>query len=402
MQTDLGLPRGEIAAQLSSLKNKGLFRRRLATNSPQAKHVILDGKKVLNFCSNDFLGLANDPRIVKSFQQAAEKYGVGSGASPLVCGRSTAHTELEEHAASITGRDRALVFSSGYLANLAIVGTLATGRHDIVFQDKLNHASMIDAALLSPAKLIRYPHGDVDALKRSMLQKQPRRKLVLTDAVFSMDGTLAPIAALATLSAEQQACLIIDDAHGFGVFGNTGGGVLESLGLGQSQVPVMMATFGKAVGSAGAFVAGTEDMIELLIQKARPYIYSTALAPALAAAASRGLRLLETEAWRREHLFVLIERFRKGARQAGLPLQDSPSPIQPLMVGAADKAVAISDALLDAGILITAIRPPTVPMNSSRLRITFSANHTEQDIDMLLDALVTCCPGKMEEAAERV
>ncbi len=384
---------------LVDLKKAGLFRQRKTLESAQSARVSLNGKTVLNFCSNDYLGLANDPRIVKSFQQAAEKYGVGSGASSLVCGRSTAHAELEEQVAALTGRDRALVFSSGYLANLAIVSALVAGRHDIIFQDKLNHASMLDAAILSQAKSVRYPHGDIEALKRALARTGFGNKLVLTDAVFSMDGDIAPLAELAAASAEQQACLVVDDAHGFGVLGDTGAGVLESLELKQSDVPVLMATFGKAAGCAGAFVAGAEDTIELLVQKARPYMYSTALAPALAVAASRSLRLLETETWRREHLSGLVERFQKGARQAGLPLQAAPSAIQPLIVGAADRAVAISEALLSAGILITAIRPPTVPKHSSRLRITFSAGHTEQDVDLLLDALVVCCHEQLPGAA---
>jgi 8-amino-7-oxononanoate synthase len=400
MRTEPEGPCFDFLEQLADLKESGLFRQRKAIESAQAARIVLDGRTLLNFCSNDYLGLANDPRIVKSFQRAAEKYGVGSGASPLVCGRSTAHVELEEEVARITGRDKALIFSSGYLANLAIVGTFVTKRSDLVLQDKLNHASMIDASLLSRAKLIRFPHADVKALETILCHNKANRKLVLTDSVFSMDGDIAPLGDLAITSAEHQACLIVDDAHGFGVFGDTGGGMLEHLALTQLEVPLMMATFGKAAGCAGAFVAGTEKMIELMVQKARPYIYSTALAPALAVAATQALQLMEAESWRREHLSMLIKRFRESALGAGLPLQESFSAIQPLIIGAADKALAISDALLKAGILITAIRPPTVPRNSSRLRITLSAAHKEEDIDVLVDALAACCLKSNTEFAD--
>ncbi len=381
---------GGIEDRLNEIKHKGLFRRRLSISSAQSTRVDLEGKELLNFCSNDYLGLANDLRIVTAFQEAAGKYGVGSGASPLVCGRSTAHSVLEEEVARITGRDRAILFSSGYLANLAIISTLAPGRADMIFQDKLNHASLIDAAALSHAKLKRYPHRDLKALTRSLDGNIMKRKLILTDAVFSMDGDFAPLADLATISKEHNASLIVDDAHGFGVYGENGGGTLERAGLGQAEVPLMMATFGKAAGCGGAFVAGSEALIELMVQKARPYIYSTAMVPALAVAATESLRLITEEPWRRQHLQVLIERFRRQSRQAGLVLQDSVSPIQPLVVGSAKRAVDISEALLEAGILLTAIRPPTVPINTARLRITLSAGHSEEDVDILINALLVC------------
>lgn len=386
--------------QLSGLKEAGLFRQRKVVESAQAARITLHGRVALNFCSNDYLGLANNPAVVKSFQQAAEKYGVGSGSSPLICGRSTAHLELEEEVARMTGRDKALIFSSGYLANLAIIDVFAPGRRDAVFQDKLNHASMIDGSMLSRAKLIRYSHCDAESLNKAICQNDSYKKLVLTDTIFSMDGDVAPVRDLAAVSAKHRACLVVDDAHGFGVFGERGAGVLEQLNLGQSEVSLMMATFGKAVGCAGAFVAGTEDMIELMVQKARPYIYSTALAPALAAAAMQGLRLVETGLWRRQHLAALVDRFRKSAKQAGLPVQDSSSPIQPLIVGSAERAVAISNALLNAGIVVSAIRPPTVPKNTSRLRITISAGHSEEDIDVLIDALLVCFRAEIETVAE--
>ncbi len=390
MQAARRKPTVDPLIQINDLKARGLFRQLLETESAQGRRVILNGKSLLNFCSNDYLGLASNPQIIESFRLGAEKYGVGSGASPLVCGRSSAHRGLEEAVAELTRRDKALIFSSGYLANLAIINALAPGRSDQIFEDKLNHASMIDGALLSRAKLFRYSHASTESLEATLAGKPSSRKLVLTESVFSMDGDIAPLAEIASLSAREKACLAVDDAHGFGVFGDSGAGVLEALDLDQEQVPIMMATFGKAIGCAGAFVAGSKEVIELMVQKARPYIYSTALAPALAVAATKALHLLSEEPWRREHLRALITRFRTGAEQAGLVLMESSSPIQPLVTGSAERALAMSKALYESGIFITAIRPPTVPINSSRLRITICASHTTEDVDLLLETLSVC------------
>ncbi len=381
----------KVLNQLDELKRKSLFRNRKTIESAQASRVVLNGKTFINFCSNDYLGFANHPKIVKAFKRGADKYGVGSGASSLVCGRSKAHLELEEEVAKITGRDKAILFSSGYLANLAIVGSFAQTRKDCVFQDKLNHASMLDASQISRSKLVRYPHLDVSRLGEALSSERTNTKLVLTDSIFSMDGDIAPLREIAELSARHEAMLVVDEAHGFGVFGEHGSGVLRDLNLDQRDAPLMMATFGKALGCAGAFVAGAENNIELMIQKARTYIYSTALAPAVAVAANEGLRLLVSESWRQEHLFALIKRFREGARLTGLPIMDSISHIQPLITGSADKATKLSETLLKQGLLISAIRPPTVPKNSSRLRITLSADHSEEDVDLLLDVLASCC-----------
>jgi 8-amino-7-oxononanoate synthase len=389
-----------IQSQLDELKSKGLYRTRKTVETAQGGKIIVNGKSVLNFCSNDYLGLANHPALVKCFKLAADKYGVGSGASSLVCGRSTAHVELEEEVARVTGRDKTLLFSSGYLANLAIVCTLIQERGDSVFQDRLNHASMIDASLMSRAKLVRYPHCDLIALEASIAKNNSNRKLVLTDSIFSMDGDLAPLVDLAQLSCKYKAPLVVDDAHGFGVFGTHGAGVVNYLQLNQTEVPLMMATFGKSVGCAGAFIAGPDNLIELLVQKARPYIYSTAMAPAIAVAAKKGLQLIEKESWRQELLFKLIQRFRNGANQAGLLIQTSSSPIQPLIIGSAKRAIQLSDALLEKGFLVTAIRPPTVPANTSRLRITLSASHTESEVDQLLDALIECNAKINKESVE--
>jgi len=376
-----------IAGRLKEIEDKKLFRKRKSIESAQGRLVQIDSIKLLNFCSNNYLGLANHPSLINAFQQAANNYGVGSGASSLVCGRSSAHVELEEEVARFTGREKALLFSSGYLANLSIISTLVEDSSDYIFQDKLNHASMIDAALLSRGKLVRYPHVNVTALHEGLQRQSLNSKIVLSEAIFSMDGDVAPLQLIAKLCGEQKASLVVDDAHGFGVFGHQGRGVLDLLQLNQSDVPVMMATFGKALGCSGAFIAGSNTLIELFVQKARPYIYTTAMLPAVAAAACEALNLLQSETWRQDNLFALIARFRSGAQQLSLQIGDSFSPIQPLLTGSAERAIKLSEILYNKGFLVTAIRPPTVPVNTSRLRITISAEHTEKDIDMLLEAL---------------
>jgi len=378
----------ELNSDLDAIRSHGLFRFRRCIDSPQGPVVRMQGREILNFCSNDYLGLANDPRLIKALQQGAEQYGVGSGASQLVCGHSTAHAALEEDLAAGTGRDRALVFASGYLANLSLITALSPGRDGLIVQDRLCHASLIDGAMLARAQLKRYRHGDSASLDGLLERARNDKKLVLTDSVFSMDGDIAPLNALVKVCTKRHATLAVDDAHGFGVLGKKGGGILELLGLGQSQVPVLMATFGKALGGYGAFIAGPDPLIEMLLQRARPYIYTTALPPALAVTAKTGLAIMRDESWRRDRLQQLIERFRSGAGELGLPLLPSDTPIQPLIIGAARRALEISQELLDRGILVTAIRPPTVPEHTARLRITMSAAHEDQHIDRLLDALV--------------
>lgn len=377
----------DIEADLGHINDVGLFRERREIESPQGAVVTVDNKRLVNFCSNDYLGFANDDRLIRAFQQAVEKVGVGSGASQLVCGRSSVHADLEGELARITGRDRAVVFSSGYLANLSLARTLCPGRTDLIVADRLSHASMIDAAQLSPALFKRYRHADPAALAQQLNKWGQKRKLVLTESVFSMDGDVAPLPDIVKICHQASACLVVDDAHGFGVLGKHGRGALEYFDLAQDDVPLLMATFGKALGVFGAFIAGQQQLIELLIQRARSYIYTTALPPALAATALKSLRLLEDEPWRREHLQTLIKRFQEGAAQLGLPILPSSTPIQPLMVGSASAAVTLSDKLFRRGFFISAIRPPTVPNNTARLRITLTAAHTEQQIDHLLDAL---------------
>lgn len=347
---------------------------------------MVDGRPTLCFCSNDYLGLANHPEVVAALGQAATRWGVGSGAAHLVNGHSAAHEVLEEELADFTGRPRALLFSTGYMANLGVISALA-GRGDTVFEDRLNHASLLDGALLSRAHLRRYPHGDWATLARLATEVPPR--LIATDGVFSMDGDLAPLPELARIAAETGAWLLVDDAHGLGVLGREGRGTLSQMRLDPKQVPLLMGTLGKAFGTFGAFVAGPEEVIEMLIQRARSYVYTTATPPALAEATRTSLAIARREEWRRERLQALIARLRTGASQLGLPLADSETPIQPLMAGSAARALAWSQALELAGILVTAIRPPTVPEGTARLRITLSASHTADDVDRLLDALAT-------------
>ena len=374
-----------LGGVLDQRKQQDLYRQRLTLESAQGPLIRLQGREYLNFCSNDYLGLAAHPRVVAAFVEAAATYGVGSGASHLVCGHSTPHRELEEALAEFTGRPRALLFSSGYAANIGVLTTLLQ-RGDQVFEDRLNHASLLDGGLYSGARFRRFAHNDVSALALQM-DKADGPGLVVVDGVFSMDGDTAPLAELATLCVGRDAWLMVDDAHGFGVMGPNGGGSTEAAGLGVEDVPVLMATLGKALGTAGAFVAGSEYLIEGLIQQARNYIYTTALPPAVAAASLVSLTLLREEAWRREHLAGLINRFRDGAQQLALPLMPSRSAIQPLLVGDAARALALSARLREQGLLIGAIRPPTVPAGTSRLRITLSAAHTPQQVDRLLEQL---------------
>lgn len=377
-------PETELRPRLDALKAQSLYRRRRLQDSPQQPQARVDGRPMLSFCGNDYLGLANHPEVIAALRDGAERWGVGSGAAHLVNGHSRAHQALEEALAEFTGRPRALLFSTGYMANLGVISALA-GRNDTVFEDRLNHASLLDGALLSRARLRRYRHADAQALKR-LIDSDPAR-LIVTDGVFSMDGDLAPLPELAAIARDSGAWLMVDDAHGLGVLGQEGRGSLDHFGLGPEDVPILMGTLGKAFGTFGAFVAGSEELIETLIQSARSYIYTTATPPALAEATLASLDITRRENWRRERLAEWIDRFRTGATRIGLNLMDSPTPIQPILSGSAEQALAWSAALEAAGILVTAIRPPTVPEGTARLRVTLSAAHTDDDIDRLLAAL---------------
>lgn len=375
-----------LHTELTRLQEANLYRQRRISASATGVRVQIDGRELLSFCSNDYLGLANHPEVIKAMQDGAARWGVGSGASHLVNGHSAAHHALEEELAEFTQRPHALLFSTGYMANLGVIAALC-GRGDFVFEDRLNHASLLDSARLSQARLQRYGHNDAESLKQKLDAHERDEKLVATDGVFSMDGDIAALPELCKVTQQHQSWLMVDDAHGFGVLGKHGGGCVEHFGLSMDEVPILIGTLGKAFGTFGAFVAGSEDLIEFLIQKARPYIYTTALPPAVAEASRASLRLLQAENWRREKLQSLIQQFRNGAKQLGLTLMDSETPIQPLLIGDNAKAMAMSAALQQQGILITAIRPPTVPDGTARLRITFSADHSEADVVQLLNAL---------------
>ena len=374
-----------LSGNLDAIKQRGLYRSRRVIASPQGINLQLDGRIVVNFCSNDYLGLANHPDVVSAFKAAADHYGVGSGSAHLICGHSLAHHALEEELADFTGRARALLFSTGYMANIGVISALL-GQGDAVFEDRLNHASLLDGGLFSGARFKRYAHADVENLN-ILLEKATGNKLIVTDGVFSMDGDFAPLKALSLAAKDNGAWLMVDDAHGLGVIGTHGGGLLEHYGLNQEDVPVLMGTLGKGFGTFGAFVAGSNELIETLIQQARTYIYTTALPSAVAEATRASLKIVIAENWRRDKLKKLAERFKFGAGQLGLKLMASTSPIQPIMIGDSQRSVDISNALLSAGFLVSAIRPPTVPQGSARLRVTFSALHEEHQIDQLLDAL---------------
>jgi 8-amino-7-oxononanoate synthase len=421
----------DLSANLNEQAQQGLYRSRHIVESPQGINLICDGKSVINFCSNDYLGLANHPDVINAFKSALDKYGVGSGSAHLICGHSNAHHQLEEELAAFAGRERALLFSAGYMANMGAISALV-GRGDTVLEDRLNHASLLDGGLLSGARFKRYAHADVehlssllarekqqnfttapslsnplvvlqgspehsrrthhereysDSIRPEPVEGRSNRFLIVTDGLFSMDGDLAPLQALSDLAKQYGAWLMVDDAHGLGVLGENGGGILEQTDLKQDDVQVLVGTLGKAFGTFGAFVAGSDELIETLIQKARAYIYTTALPPAIAEATRASLKIIQTESWRREKLKQLTSRFRTGAVELGLPLMASTSPIQPILIGEAERAVAISNALFNQGFLIGAIRPPTVPKGSARLRITLSAMHEDRHIDQMLDAL---------------
>lgn len=377
-----------LSAELDVRKEKHLYRKRRLLQSPQGPEITLDNQRFLAFCSNDYLGLANHPDVVAAFQNAANDCGVGGGASHLVNGHHQQHHALEEELAEFTGRERVLLFSNGYMANIGAVNALL-GRGDLVLEDRLNHASLLDAGLLSGARFKRYHHADPNSLQHHLVTycQQESRTLVVTDGIFSMDGDVPPLPELAQQCREHNAWLMVDDAHGFGTLGLNGGGCAEHFGLGQDDIQVLVGTLGKAFGTAGAFVAGSELLIETLIQQARTYIYTTAMPPAVAAATRVSLKLLQRENWRREHLAELVHRFRIGAETLGYQLMDSASPIQPILIGSEEHALKLAAWLEENGILITAIRPPTVPKGTARLRVTFSAEHTLDQVDRLLELL---------------
>lgn len=382
------MKRQPLGAMLSDLERRHLSRRRTTVDGfvePGNRLVTAaDGRTLVDFSSNDYLGLAHHPAIAAAMSECASRYGAGSGASHLVTGHGIEHARLEEELAAFTGRERALLFSTGYMANLGVIAALA-GRAELVLLDRLSHASIIDGALLSGARFKRYPHVDASAAERMLEESSEATAVVATDGVFSMDGDVAPLPQLAKAAAAHKAWLVIDDAHGIGVLGKTGRGSAEELSA--DDAPVLVGTLGKALGSFGAFVAGSRELVEFLIQKARPYIYTTALPQPVAAATRKSLEIAQRESWRRERVLALTARFRKAAREAQLPLLDSNTPIQPVVLGSSEAALQAQRELHQAGFRVVAIRAPTVPQGSERLRVTLSAAHTEAQVDALVERL---------------
>jgi 8-amino-7-oxononanoate synthase len=375
----------DLTSRLRKLEAQGLLRSRRTVTGPQGPYVEVDGQRLLAFCSNDYLGLAGHPAIAEAAKRGLDAYGTGAAASALICGHTGAHAALEARLAALVGAQRALCFSTGYMANLGILPALLE-KGDAVFSDALNHACLIDAARLSRADVHVYPHGDVAALARMLADCTSPTKLVASDAVFSMDGDIAPLRAIAALCDQHDAWLLVDDAHGFGVLGEGGRGTLAHLGIASPRI-VYVGTLGKAAGVSGAFVAGAKELVEWLVQRARTYVFSTGSPPALAAALVASVDLIEHEEWRREHLRALIARLRSGMKTLPWQMLPSETPIQPLVVGENGAAVALMDRLAERGIWVPAIRPPTVADGTARLRISLSAAHSHEDVDRLVQAL---------------
>ena len=376
----------ELENGLADLERDGLKRLRRTLEAPCGPLARVDGRDLISFCSNDYLGLANDPALIEAACSGAKKWGVGSGASHLVSGHLSPHEELEQELAAFTGFPRALLFSTGYMANLGIIVALV-GRGDAVFADKLNHASLIDAVQLSRADHERYPHGDLDALERLLTASKAKRKLILTDAVFSMDGDLAPLPELLQLAERFDAWLVIDDAHGFGVLGEHGCGSLSHFDIPAHPRILYMGTLGKAAGAAGAFVVASNTVVEWLLQRARTYIFTTGSSPVISCALLASLELIREGDERRRQLHQLTLRLQNGLTGTRWQLMRSPTAIQPVIIGDNHETLQVALALFEHGLWVPAIRPPTVPKGTARLRVSLSAAHSEAHVQMLVEAL---------------
>ncbi len=376
----------ELENGLADLERDGLKRLRRTLEAPCGPLARVDGRDLISFCSNDYLGLANDPALIEAACSGAKKWGVGSGASHLVSGHLSPHEELEQELAAFTGFPRALLFSTGYMANLGIIVALV-GRGDAVFADKLNHASLIDAVQLSRADHERYPHGDLDALKRLLTASKAKRKLILTDAVFSMDGDLAPLPELLQLAERFDAWLLIDDAHGFGVLGEHGCGSLSHFDIPAHPRILYMGTLGKAAGAAGAFVVASNTVVEWLLQRARTYIFTTGSSPVISCALLASLELIREGDERRRQLHRLTLRLQNGLTGTRWQLMRSPTAIQPVIIGDNHETLQVALSLFERGLWVPAIRPPTVPKGTARLRVSLSAAHSESHVQLLVDAL---------------
>jgi 8-amino-7-oxononanoate synthase len=385
-----------ISQHLADLKQKGAYRQRRKLDSPQGIKVVIDGQQFLSFCSNDYLGLANDARVCQAAKEAISNFGVGSGASQLISGYSSLHASLEEQLSEFLGYQRCVLFSSGYLANLGVISAFSS-RHSLILGDQLNHASLIDAARYAAGDLKRYKHRDINHAKEIVNNSQSKSHLIVSDGVFSMEGNIAVIEQLYQLKRNTNDKLIIDDAHGIGMLGNNGKGSLEQENIEPYKVDILIGTFGKAFGGSGAFVLGDNDTIDYLIQKARTLIYTTAPPAALAAAATQSLNIIINEPERRQKLHKNIEYFRNALSQTTLELLDSITAIQTIILGENKHALRFSKQLEERGLLVLAIRPPTVPKNTARLRITLSSEHTQQQIDVLVTALLEIENSKQQQ-----
>ncbi len=382
---------GRLAQATAERAQASLLRRLRTVEAVEGAHIVVDGRRLVNFASNDYLGLAQHPALREALARAAARWGVGASAAHLLGGHREEHAALEDALARWTGRERALLFSTGYMANLGVLCALL-GADDLCVQDKLDHASLLDAARLSGCTWKRYQHADMASATRQLAARPGAAALLASDGVFSMDGDVAPLCELAALAREQHATLMIDDAHGLGVLGPDGAGSVAEARLSQDDVPVLMGTLGKALGVAGAFVAGSAALIDGLVQQARTFVYTTALPPALAAATRVAIDITRFEGWRRERLAQLVAHFRNGAAARGIALLDSRTPIQPLLIGDADAALSLSQRLEEAGLYVPAIRPPTVAHGAARLRVALSTLHSERDVERLLDALAQTAP----------
>jgi len=383
--------RDDLESQHRDRQIESMWRQRSTVESPQGAQVSVDGQTYLNFCSNDYLGLANHPKLAAAAIGAIEKRGTGSGASHLVCGHFDEHHQLEQEIAQLVGAEKAIVFSTGYMANLAIPQTFL-GRNDLILMDRWNHASLIDAGRYCEAQMRRYPHFDLAAIEKLLVQSDAKRKLVSTDGVFSMDGDIADVRALQELCKNHESLLVVDDAHGFGVLGSTGAGTLESANIKVGGNVLMVGTLGKSAGSFGAFVAGDQVYIETLVQFARTYIYTTALPPSIVAATRTAIQIIQNEPERRDRLFENVKLFRDLVSKSHLNVVDSVdsmTAIEPIIVGTSSAAIEASEYLKANGLWVTAIRPPTVPEGSARLRVTISASHQPSDIEQLAKALTS-------------
>lgn len=383
--------RSEIEAELAGLERRALRRFRRTIGGAQGAEVVVDGRRAICLASNNYLGLAADPAVIAASRAALEASGAGSGASPLVSGHMEEHAALEAELADWLGCEAALLFGSGYHANIGTIAALV-GRDDEVFSDALNHASLIDGCRLSRARVTVYRHGDAGDLGARLAASRARRRLVVTDSVFSMDGDRAPLEAIVEVAERHGAWVMIDEAHAIGVLGRTGAGLAEELGLGD-RIAVRMGTLGKALGGYGAFVAGSRALVDLLLNRARAYVFSTALPPAVVAGVRAAVAIARSDDERRARLRRNVERFRAGLAAAGLPAPELGSSIVPLVLGPADRALTVARRLLDAGVLCPAIRPPTVPEGTARLRLTPIAAHTDGQIDRAVEAIAGAVTG---------